>query len=83
MVELKKQVIEEFKNDGIEVQGACVVDFLKRQLNGAFDTGWYENNMLDEESEKLKQAFITVLNFVADTTDNEEMRVEDDDCEEE
>lgn len=72
-----KSVIEEFKNDSIEEQGACVVDFLKRELNGAFDPGWYENGVLDEDSVKLKQAFITVLNFIADVTDNEDMRVEE------
>lgn len=77
MLEFKKCAIEEFKNDRIDVQGACVVDFLKRELNGAFDPGWYENNTLDEGSEELLQAFIKVINFVADVTDNEEMRMEE------
>lgn len=75
MLGFKKQAIEEFKNDRIDVQGACVVDFLKRELNSAFDPGWYENNILDKDSEDLRQAFVKVLNFVADITDNEEMRI--------
>ena len=73
MLGFKKYAIEEFKNDSIEVQGACVVDFLKRELDSAFDPGWYENNILDKDSEDLRQAFVKVLNFVADVTDNEEM----------
>ena len=73
MLGFKKCAIEEFKNDSIEVQGACVVDFLKRELDSAFDPGWYENNILDKDSEDLRQAFVKVLNFVADVTDNEEM----------
>lgn len=75
MLGFKKQAIKEFKNDRIDVQGACVVDFLKRELDSAFDPGWYENNMLDKDSEDLRQAFVKVLNFVADITDNEEMRI--------
>ena len=75
MLGFKKCAIEEFKNDSIEVQGACVVDFLKRELDSAFDPGWYENNILDKDSEDLRQAFVKVLNFVADVTDNEEMRI--------
>ena len=75
MLGFKKCAIEEFKNDSIEVQGACVVDFLKRELDSAFDPGWYEHNILDKDSEDLRQAFVKVLNFVADVTDNEEMRI--------
>lgn len=75
MLGFKKQAIVEFRNDRLDVQGACVVDFLKRELDSAFDPGWYENNALDKDSEDLRQAFVKVLNFVADITDNEEMRV--------
>ena len=73
MVGFKKQAIEEFKNDELEVQGACVIDFLRREI----DTVWssMEENGFGGADRDLYESLVEVVNWVCDITDNEEMRV--------
>lgn len=69
----KKCAIEEFKNDSIEVQGACVVDFLRNEV----ETVWasMEENGFEGADKDLYNSLVEVVNWVCDTTDNEEMRI--------
>ena len=55
------------------LQGACVIGYLERQLDMAFDPGWWENGELDEASEDLKKCIIRVLKYVGEVSENEDM----------
>lgn len=73
MVELKKQAIEEFKNDELEIRGACVVDFLRKEV----ETVWasMEENGFEGADKDLYDSLVEVVNWVCDSTNNEDMRV--------
>ena len=73
MLGFKKYAIEEFKNDSIDVQGACVISFLRKEV----ETVWasMEENGFEGADKDLYNSLVEVVNWVCDITDNEEMRI--------
>lgn len=73
MVGFKKQAIEEFKEERIDVQGACVISFLRKEVETVW-TSMEENGFVGADKD-LYNSLVEVVNWVCDITDNEEMRI--------
>lgn len=73
MVGFKKQAIEEFKEERIDVQGACVISFLRKEVETVW-TSMEENGFAGADKD-LYNSLVKVVNWVCDITDNEEMRI--------
>ena len=73
MIGFKKHAIEEFKEERIDVQGACVISFLRKEV----ETVWasMEENGFVGADKDLYNSLVEVVNWVCDITDNEEMRI--------
>ena len=55
------------------IKGACVIGYLKRELGIVVDPEQYINGEMDEASLELKKAFVTVLKYIGDISENQDM----------